>query len=112
MANRKYRVAWPEGEAIPRSVEEALALGWKVEGENSSVSDDERTTIGTATLRKTVGLLTLYLDVPVRTEVFYGQPESPVAIIGQVEEDASASALVARLQAGLDGPSDGVERIQ
>jgi hypothetical protein len=102
--NGKHKVAWPESEAIPRSVEDALALGWKVIGEECTVSDDERTTTGTATLKKTVGLLTLYLDVPVRTEIFHGQPESPVAIIGQVEEDA---ALIARLNG--HGPSDDVE---
>jgi hypothetical protein len=96
--NGKHKVAWPESEAIPRSIEEALALGWKVIGEESVASDDERTAIGTATLKKTVGLLTLYLDIPIRTEVFYGTPESPVAIIGQEEADA---ALIARL--------DGVE---
>ena len=111
--NGKHKVAWPESEAIPRSVEEALALGWKLTGETSTVSDDERTSIGTATLQKIVGLLTLYLDVPVRTESFYGQPESPVAIIGHVEEDAAATAWLARLQAGLDGPSDdGEQKIQ
>jgi hypothetical protein len=83
----KHQVSWPESEAIPRSIEEALALGWEVDSEKSSVSDDERTTIGTAELRKTVGLLTLYLDVPVRAEVTYGRPEGPVAIIGEVDDE-------------------------
>jgi hypothetical protein len=76
------KVPWPAEEPIPASIEEALAIGWELGGffvepcdENEFVSE------GTADLRKTVGMIELYLKIPVRQVLTYGKPYAPDAIV-------------------------------
>lgn len=83
-------------------MDEALALGWKVDGSMESPSEDELTLTGTATLTKDVGIVRLYLDIPFRAELVYGKPESPMARIGVIEGEKEATAALARIRAGLD----------
>jgi len=76
------RVDWPESEPMPQSMEEALALGWIVEGTSgATISGDERIETGTVDLAKDVGMLGPSLRIPYRAEYTYGQPHSAVALI-------------------------------
>ena len=61
---RRECVQWPKTEPIPRTIEEALALGWEITDEHATVSADELTMEGTANLSKTIDLLELYLTIP------------------------------------------------
>ena len=78
---RRDFIKWPKNEPIPQSIEEALALGWNVDGSGSEVSDDERVETGTATLKKKLGNVDLALDIPYRSEITYGQPSNHRAFI-------------------------------
>ena len=76
---RRECVQWPKTEPIPRTIEEALALGWEITDEHATVSADELTMEGTANLSKTIDLLELYLTIPFTAIKTYGQPFDPKA---------------------------------
>ena len=81
MNGENHYVNWPDTEPIPQSMEEALALGWKVTGYGGSVSDDERVQTGKMELVKDAGMLRLLLEIPFRAEFRYGKPYTPRAVI-------------------------------
>jgi hypothetical protein len=81
-------VDWPAGEPIPETMEQALALGWEVEGEGrQEVSKDERLRTGNMDLSKRLGTIQLRLRFPFRAEFSYGKPHSAKAIV-RVPDDA------------------------
>jgi len=82
----RHHVSWPENEPVPQSVEEALAMGWEMDGVYLAY-DGERKHAGTALLWKNVGPYELSLDVPFRAEYTFGKPHSPVAIIDEYVYD-------------------------
>lgn len=67
-------IDWPNGEPIPQSIDEALALGWVPNGGESDFSDDERTETGTVSMSKELGNVDLSLSIPYRAERTYGKP--------------------------------------
>ena len=83
----RHHVSWPEKEPIPQSVEEALAMGWELDGEYQTAYDGERSHTGTAWLWKNVGPYELSMDVPFRAEYTFEKPHSPVAIIDEYVYD-------------------------
>jgi hypothetical protein len=84
-------VNWPDSEPIPQNMEQALALQWEIIGSGvDQRSDDERTQSGNIELKKYVGMLELYLEIPFRAEYTYGQPHSASAIV-RVPENAVPS---------------------
>ena len=73
-------VNWPAGEAMPRSMREALKLGWEVDGSEGG-GPDEYTEVGEAVLCKDVGGIALQIRIPYRSKIKYGRPGSPLARI-------------------------------
>lgn len=72
------RVSWPAGEAIPQSIEQALASGWKVDFyEDIKLSRDELSQSGLAMLVKHHAGRTLSLAVPFTARLSYGKPRDP-----------------------------------
>jgi hypothetical protein len=69
------KVNWPESEPIPESLEEALALGWQIEGIwDNEMSRDQCVQTGYLDVTKDVGMLGLCLKIPFRAEFSYGKP--------------------------------------
>src|SRR5258708_7108285 len=71
--------AWPKGEAIPTSMDEALEGGWKVTNDDISEVDGERSMAGVYSLEKKVGGGRLALRVRYRAEFTHGKPHKPEA---------------------------------
>jgi hypothetical protein len=81
------RIDWPETEPIPQSIEEALALGWQVDGSSDNeMSADERVETGHVVLVKDVGMLGLLLKIPFRAEFSYGTPFGAEALVSVPDE--------------------------
>jgi hypothetical protein len=75
-------VDWPETEPIPQSMEEALTLGWRVDGSaEGRMSDDELFETGTMDLIKDLSMLQLYLKIPFHAVLTYGKPQNASAFV-------------------------------
>jgi hypothetical protein len=85
-ARHEY-VDWPVDEPIPETMEQALALGWQVEGHSrSKISEDERIETGNMDLTKNLGMIGLHLQFPFRAEFSYGKPQNAKAIVRVPDE--------------------------
>jgi len=70
-------IRWPKGAEIPRTMKEALADGWEVDG--SECGGSEYLEIGLKVLRKFVGEVELHISVPYRARHAHGKPRKGVA---------------------------------
>jgi hypothetical protein len=81
-------VDWPEGEPVPRSVEEALAMGWEIDAGSSTFSEDGRTVTGYYQLTKEVGMVFLTLTAHFEAVYTFDKPRDPVVTVdGEVDVD-------------------------
>jgi hypothetical protein len=92
------KITWPKNERIPRSITEALALGWNVTHTQATEIDGERSERGTAHLRKRAGTRCLTLEIPYIATFTHGRPHSPVARSGKTRY-VTTEQLRARLGA-------------
>jgi hypothetical protein len=73
------RPGWPKTEKFPRSMAEALRLGWQVSGEGEvAISDDETIQTGVMEMCKDLGPKVLWLEIPFRARFAYGRPRNRI----------------------------------
>jgi hypothetical protein len=91
----RSRCSWPKGEPVPISMGEALALGWRVDDDDVTGSEDEKTADGVYTLEKRVGSLLLSIRIRYHAEFTFRKPYAAQAHSIQMETVILPKAVAA-----------------